>query len=187
MPCRLNGALPQPPAHPWHVSRVEMPVAARATARPSRLVKFGIHRPTRVHRRTIPRFQCLSLKRGYYDIISQPQRAPFGRSNACFRCGSFECVRPFPSVALGLCSEVRIVVGIHATHYRSHGVALSLPGTHIQMGWRHEGMGKCLRQFTGHVHTKQCRTCLRVIQVCRRCMAVISIGQNWQAQVVCVY
>ena len=77
VPCRLNGALPQPPAHPWHVSRVEMPVAARATARPSRLVKFGIHRPTRAHRRTIPRFQCLSLKRGYYDIISQPQRAPF--------------------------------------------------------------------------------------------------------------
>ena len=50
VPCRLNGALPQPPAHPWHVSRVEMPVAARATARPSRLVKFGIHRPTRAYR-----------------------------------------------------------------------------------------------------------------------------------------
>jgi hypothetical protein len=77
VPCRLNGALPQPPAHPWRVSRVEKPVAARATARPSRLVMFGIHRPTRAHRRTLPRFQCLSLKRGYYDIISQPQRAPF--------------------------------------------------------------------------------------------------------------
>ena len=53
VPCRLNGALPQPPAHPRHVSRVEMPVAARATlptARPSRLVKFGIHRPTRAYR-----------------------------------------------------------------------------------------------------------------------------------------
>ena len=56
VPCRLNGALPHPPAHPWHVmhvSRVEMPVAARATlptARPSRLVKFGIHRPTRAYR-----------------------------------------------------------------------------------------------------------------------------------------
>ena len=44
---------PKPPAHPWHVSRVEMPVAARAPARPSRLVKFGPHRPTRAHRRTI--------------------------------------------------------------------------------------------------------------------------------------
>jgi hypothetical protein len=42
-------ALPQPTAHPWHVSRVEMLVAARATARPSRLVKFGIHRPTRAY------------------------------------------------------------------------------------------------------------------------------------------
>ena len=27
VPCRLNGALPQPPAHPWHVSRVEMLVS----------------------------------------------------------------------------------------------------------------------------------------------------------------
>ena len=38
-----------PTAHPWHVSRVEMLVAARDTARPSRFVKFGIHRPTRAN------------------------------------------------------------------------------------------------------------------------------------------
>lgn len=60
---------------------------------------------------------------------------------------------------LGRRVPVRVVVEIHATQIRSHGVVLSLSGTHIPMGWRHEGMGTCLRQFTGHVGTDRRRMC----------------------------
>ena len=111
---------------------------------------FSVYHTVRMCTTTVRVRYCrMESVRGYHDIISQPQRAPFGRSNACFRCGLFEGVRPFPSVALGLYSAVCVVVEIHATQIRSHGVVLSLSGTHIPMGWLHEGMGTCLREFTG--------------------------------------
>ncbi len=81
--------------HPFQSIRVKTLVSTRALS----------HRPHRTVRMctTTVRIRYCRVKsvRGKHDIISQPQRAPFGRSNACFRCGSFACVRPFPSVALG--------------------------------------------------------------------------------------